>query len=79
MARRAGAPQTAIEERMRHYRKVIKSLREFVDRERRLRSRLSAATSEVAETTLEPMMIAGSSSRATPPTTSRTSRSPSPG
>jgi hypothetical protein len=30
LARRAGAPQTAIEERMRHYRKVVKSLREFV-------------------------------------------------
>jgi DNA-binding transcriptional MerR regulator len=50
--------QTAIEERMRHYRKVIRSLREFIDHERQLRSRMETATSQVSETTLEPMLIA---------------------
>src|SRR5262249_11465645 len=49
----------AIEERMRHYRRVIRSLQEFVDRERQMQARAQTATHEVTEKTLEPFLIAG--------------------
>jgi len=48
----------AIEERMRHYRKVIRSLQDFVDQERKLRARLEFADSELRETALDPLLIA---------------------
>ena len=48
----------AIEERMRHYRKVIRSLQEFIDRERQLRVRFECASTEVKEATLPPVLIA---------------------
>jgi DNA-binding transcriptional MerR regulator len=50
--------EKAIEERMRHYRKVIRSLHEFVEHERRMQARLQAAGSEVTETTLTASLIA---------------------